>query len=70
MWLIDDSELWAGFVVVAAIPLGFAVVPLSYILRGNTAFSLIGFVAAYLAALVLTPAIMILFLSGLTSLIQ
>jgi len=61
-WLIDDSELWSGFVVVAAVPLGFAVVPLSYILGGNTAFSLIGLVASYLAALVVTPAIMVTFL--------
>ncbi len=61
-WLINDSELWAGLVIVAAVPPAVAVVPFSYMLGGNTVFSLTGLIAAYLAALVLTPAIMMLFL--------
>jgi len=61
-WLINDSELWAGLVIVAAVPPAVAVVPFSYMLGGNTVFSLTGLIATYLAALVLTPAIMVLFL--------
>lgn len=61
-WLINDSELWAGLVIVAAVPPAVAVVPFSYMLGGNTVLSLTGLIAAYLAALVLTPAIMVLFL--------
>jgi len=61
-WLIDDRELWTGFVVLAAVPPAVAVTPFSYILKGNTFFSLIGMVAAYLAALVLTPLIMVIFI--------
>ncbi len=61
-WLIDDSELWAGFVIIAAVPPAVAVVPYSYILGGDTFFSLMGMMGAYLLALVLTPAIMVLFL--------
>ncbi len=61
-WLINDSDLWAGLVIVAAVPPAVAVVPFSYMLGGNTVFSLTGLIAAYLAALVLTPAIMMLFL--------
>lgn len=61
-WLIDDSELWTGFIVVASVPPPVAVVPFSYLLSGNTVLSLLSMVAAYLAALVLTPAIMVSFL--------
>lgn len=61
-WLITDHELWTGFVVVAAVPPAVAVVPFSFMLGGNTLFSLIGLAGAYLAALVLTPAAMVLLL--------
>lgn len=61
-WLIDDRELWTGFVVSAAVPPGVAVLPFSYILGGNTLFSLIGITGAYLAALVIMPVVMTLFL--------
>jgi len=62
IWLINDSELWAGLVILAAVPPAVAVVPFSYMLGGNTVFSLTGLIATYLAALVLTPVIMVLFL--------
>ena len=52
-WLITDHELWTGFVVVAAVPPAVAVVPFSFMLGGNTLFSLVGMAGAYLAALVL-----------------
>ncbi len=61
-WLINDAELWAGFIVLATVPPAVAVVPFSYVLGGNTSFSLIGMTAAYLAALLIMPAVMALFL--------
>jgi BASS family bile acid:Na+ symporter len=63
-WLIDDSELWAGFVTLAAIPPAIAVTPFTYMLGGNTVFSLIGTTGLYLIALGLTPGMMILFLGA------
>jgi BASS family bile acid:Na+ symporter len=61
-WLIDDRDLWAGFVVLATVPPAVAVVPFSYVLGGNTLFSLLGMTGAYLAALIIMPAVMALFL--------
>ncbi len=65
--LLDDRELWSGFVVIAAVPPAIAVVPFTYLLAGNTTFSLIGMVATYLVAPVVTPALMVL-LIGVDSL--
>jgi len=63
-WLINDSELWAGFVTLAAIPPAISATVISYILGGDTVFPLIGTTGAYLVALGLTPAIMILLLGS------
>jgi BASS family bile acid:Na+ symporter len=60
--LLRDYELWTGFVLVAAVPPAVAVIPYTYHLGGNTRLSLVGTVSAFLAALVLTPMISILFL--------
>ena len=51
-----------GFVVLATVPPAVGVVPFSYILGGNTLFSLIGMTAAYLAAIFVMPGIMALLL--------
>lgn len=61
-WLINDSEIWAGFVILAATPPATSVTAFSYMLGGNTVFSLIGMTGAYLASLGLTPSMMILLL--------
>jgi len=61
-WLIDDSELWTGLVVIAAVPPAIAAVPWTYILGGDMLFSLVSVTGAYLVALVLTPVIMIVLL--------
>ncbi len=37
-WLIDDSELWTGLVVIAAVPPAIAAVPWTYVLGGDTLF--------------------------------
>lgn len=62
--IINDPELHIGFVLVAAVPPAVAVIPLTYILGGNTGFSLVGNVVAYVAALAITPLICILFMGA------
>ncbi len=54
-WLMPDQELWTGFVILAAVPPAVAIIPFTYILAGDTVFSLIGVVGGYLAALIVTP---------------
>lgn len=61
-WLIGDKDLWAGFVVLATVPPAVAVLPFTNMLGGNTLFSLIGLTSTYLAALIIMPAVMALFL--------
>jgi BASS family bile acid:Na+ symporter len=63
-WLIDDAELWAGLVVIAAVPPAIAAVPWSYILDADIFLSLIGVSVSYLLALVITPLVMLLFLGA------
>lgn len=63
-WLINDSEIWAGFVTVAAMPPAISVTPFSYMLGADTVFPLIGTTGLYLAALGLTPGIMMLLLGA------
>ena len=63
-WLIDNSDVWLGFLVITAMPPAISVVPFSYMLGGNTVFALLGTTGLYLAALGLTPAIMMLLLGA------
>jgi len=63
-WLINDREIWAGFVTLAAMPPAIAVTPYSYMLGGDTVLSLIGTTGLYLVALGLTPGMMILLLGA------
>ncbi len=53
--LIRDKALREGFVLVAAVPPGVAVIPFTFFLNGNHFFSLVGTMGAYLGALVITP---------------
>jgi BASS family bile acid:Na+ symporter len=55
--LISEAPLRDGFVLLVAVPPAIAVIPFTDFLHGNTAFSLLGMVACYLAALALTPLI-------------
>ena len=57
-WLVQDDELWVGFVAIAAMPPAVAIVPWTYLLGGDTLLSTLGMTAAYLAALVITPLMM------------
>ena len=60
--IIRDQNLWAGLVLVAISPTAVAVIPFTGILDGNIAYSLVGTVAAYLAALVIMPLVFLLVL--------
>ncbi len=64
-WLfIEEEELWIGFVVLAAVPPAVGIVPFSYILGGNTLFSIIGLTTTYLSALLIMPVMMTLLLGS------
>ncbi len=60
--LIRDHDLYVGFVVMAAIPPAVAVLPFTYLLRGEMMVSLIGAASLYLLALVVAPFISLQFL--------
>ncbi len=55
--LVDDPTIRTGYVLVAAIPPAVAVIPFTYKLGGNVSFTLLGAIACYFAAFLLTPAI-------------
>lgn len=61
-WLIPDEELRTGFVILAAAPAAPAVLPFTHSLGGDIRFSLIGMTGSYLAALVILPVVIVLFL--------
>jgi len=61
--LIRDPDLYVGFVVMAAIPPAVAVLPFTYLLRGEMMVSLIGTASLYLLALVVAPFISLQFLA-------
>jgi len=61
-YLVTDGNLRAGFVLVAAVPPAAAVIPFSFLLQGNDAFSLLGTLGGYLGALVIMPIMAIVFL--------
>ncbi|OGP73112.1 MAG: hypothetical protein A2W09_02025 [Deltaproteobacteria bacterium RBG_16_50_11] len=53
--LIHDKAIESGFVILASVPPAVAVIPFTLFLNGNLTFSLIGTMAGYLGALVITP---------------
>jgi len=62
--LIRDKNLWNGFVLIAAVPPGVAVIPFTFFLNGNSFFSLVGTMGAYLGALIITPLFALWFLGA------
>ncbi len=71
-WLLfynsDQTALWIGFVIIVAAPPGPAVVPFSAMLNGSSNYSTTGLFGLYLLAMILTPAILFIFIG--TSLIS
>lgn len=60
-WLMPNKELFYGFVVIAATPPGVAVIPFSFILRGNVAYAIISVTGAFLGSILLAPIMVKLF---------
>ncbi len=56
----DNNLLWLGFIVVSMAPPGVAVVPFSYLLRGNVLLASIGTFGAFAAAIVIAPLVVFL----------
>lgn len=64
--LIHDEALKVGFVIIAAVPPAVAVIPFTFFLKGDSSFSLVGTIGAYLGALFIMPLMALGFLgSGL-----
>jgi len=59
--MISEAAIRDGFVLLVAVPPAIAVIPFTDFLKGNTVFSLLGTVACYLGALVITPFITLAF---------
>jgi bile acid:Na+ symporter, BASS family len=60
--LIEDKNLWIGFVLIAAVPPAVAVIPFTAMLEGDVSSTLSGTVASYLAALLIMPLMFWLFI--------
>jgi BASS family bile acid:Na+ symporter len=52
---IRDDYLRAGFVIMAAVPPAVAVIPFTFLLNGDSPFSLVATIGCYLGALVIMP---------------
>ena len=59
-----SSDLFIGFVIIAATPPGVAIIPFSVKLNADLNYSIIGVFGAFLASIVLTPAIIEFFVGS------
>lgn len=66
-FLIDDTYLFYGMVIIAASPPGVAVIPFTHILKGDMNYTMIGTLGAYLSSIIMAPLIIAVF-SGSSSL--
>lgn len=60
-WLMPTKELFYGFVIIAATPPGVAIIPFSYILRGNVVYAIISVTGAFLGSILIAPLMVKLF---------
>lgn len=60
-WFMPTPELFYGFVVIAAAPPGVAIIPFSYILKGDVIYAIIGVVGAFLGSIFIAPLLVNLF---------
>jgi BASS family bile acid:Na+ symporter len=60
--LFSDPEIRTGWVIVASVPSAIAVIPFTYLLKGDLQFSLVASTVIYLFSLVITPLMTLLFL--------
>ncbi|MBS3969281.1 MAG: hypothetical protein KGZ94_04090 [Clostridia bacterium] len=62
--IVQDYNLWLGYVLIAAAPPGVAIIPFTHVLKGNVKLSLIGTFAVYLSSLAVTPIMIFLLTDG------
>jgi BASS family bile acid:Na+ symporter len=60
-FIVPDSELFLGFVVIVAAPPGVAVIPFTHMLKGDVNYSILGVFGAFLASIFMAPIIIGLF---------
>jgi BASS family bile acid:Na+ symporter len=60
--LINNENIWIGFVLIAAVPPAIAVIPFTAVLEGDVPYSLAGTVASYLSALLIMPLMFFVFI--------
>lgn len=53
--IIDDRELFYGFVIIATTPPGVAIIPFTHILKGDVEYSAKGVLGAFLFTVIITP---------------
>lgn len=53
--IIDDEIIFYGFVVIATTPPGVAIIPFSYILKGDVEYSIKGVLGAFICTVFITP---------------
>lgn len=58
----ENFLLWAGFVLIAAAPPGPSIIPFSTMLKGDINFSVSGVFGLHIVAMILAPAIVLIFL--------
>jgi BASS family bile acid:Na+ symporter len=63
-FFVKEEALWAGFVLLAAVPPAVAVIPFAFFLKGDPNYALFGTIGAYLGALLFTPLIAVIFLGS------
>jgi len=63
-FLFDDRLLLMGFVVIAATPPGVAIIPFSFVYKGDTDYAFKGVLGTYLISIILTPLIIGVFAAG------
>jgi bile acid:Na+ symporter, BASS family len=60
--LIRDESFRIGFVIMAAVPPAVAIIPFTFLFKGDVPFSLVGTMGGYASGLILTPLITLLLL--------
>jgi BASS family bile acid:Na+ symporter len=60
--LFSDADIRIGWVIVASVPSAIAVIPFTYLLKGDLQFSLVASTVIYVLSLVITPLMTLLFL--------
>ena len=59
--LTSNTDYINGFIIIAAAPPGVAIIPFTNILKGNTEYSIIGVMGAFLASIFIAPLLISLF---------